>query len=843
MNRVRSISFFKYVNRVILMCLILMMTLGLYGCSTKKVDVSTVMTINSDGSGNRQITMNLKKEDFQKMFPGISWESMIETVTEKCPKEFGFLHSDLEEAYQYTFQLDFESIEDYQKKVQKIIGDVAVVRYEQPQSVFASGMYFEENFTSLAFLNWLFELVEEKGNMQSGSGEALFKVGEVILVDNEKTVKLGPDPIRYDMRIVNPVERIDILTHYLENKSSDRQVIITFNRESAEKNRAQLESWFTRQLPQGVTGDWQSAEDPVFVISGSHMSAASMDSLMQSVLSERDSFVSIRPQPKSKLFDSIFNWEERINLQALTNSEEDKIMLGYYVQGEDGMKISVKHQNADKNIKLENSDRYAGYQKVLESELREVNLVTSVTASYVVNRVGVETKLEDKKTISRNIDLFFQVEPDAEDMEHIFAGISKKAEGYAKVSKKVNEDGSFIAIRIAQTGNVDTLNEGFTQIFNVQGQLQHTVSGKLIDWKHTGIFKDTVDFTKFVENDPAQTQLVYRLTYPSGSRINAESVSSNAGLDKETIVKNEYQAEMDGGAYLSLSMASTIPNKKGRMLLGILIAAAILIPIIIIVVKAVRRMTKRTVGKVTTAFKNFNNSFGPNDQAVLGYDDMKDENAARQPGAEKKAGVGNGAGNRIDGRSESGAGNRADARNESGVGNPTGAGNKSEAEKWIDANKKSDSGKWFVKKKQPDQESGNETDKTAAKNQKKKLAGKDRLKALFAKKKAPEVAYEEQKFEADSIDADGENSIYKRADDENMQMPEAEGFSEIVPSSEDTEGKSAGYVSFEDWKEKGKNINVYDMNYSSAPWRSKNSSVETLDGSINETVDSSEDDL
>lgn len=797
----RSCGFFRYINGIRLAVVVSLALLFLCGCGTKKLDVSTEMAIEQDGSGYRQIRIEFKKEDYQRLFPGISWENTLEIITEKCPKEFGFSHSDMEESYQYTFQMDFESIEDYQKKVQNIVGDAGIVRYEQPHSVFASGMYFEENFTSLAFLNWLYELVEEKGKLAAGTGESLFKVGNVVLIDNGQRVILGSEPIRYDMRVVNPVEQIDVLTHYLENKRCDRQVIIKFEQKAAEKNRAQLESWFTRQLPQGVTGNWQGEGAPVFIISGSNMVDTEVDVLMQSVLSKRDSFVSVNSQPKSKLFDSAFNWVERINLNALTDSDSENIKLGYYVQGGDGMKITVKYQNEDKAIKLENSAEYQGYKKVLESELREVNLETSVTASYVVSRVEMETRLEEKKRISRDIDLFFQIEPDEKDIEHILSKLTKICEGYANVSRKINEDGSFIAIRIAQTGTIDFINEGFTEIFGVKGQMQYDIKGKLLELRHNGTFSDTVDFTKFIENDFAKTQLIYRLIYPSRSRIEG-SVTSNVAVGKDSAVKNEYQAVVDTGTYFYLTMNCSIPNKTGRLILGSLLAAIILIPILLLVIRAIRRMTRRTVGKLTSAFRKFNNSFGPDDQPVLGYEEMQ------QSGTEKPKSP----------RAESDqAGMNRPYRKET---DQTGMGK--------------------------EKTSGKEAEQTNEKAGRKKTNRKKWLNLSFRKKKAPDVAYEEQQFEADTpqtgegkTDMDG--SIYQDA-----KIPEAEGFSEVHPQPEDTEDGIVGYESFDSWTAKGKEGkagNVYDMNYNSAPWRGKNSPLETFDGSINDAVDTSDDDL
>lgn len=53
-------NIFRYVKHITLMCVILMLTLGLYGCGAKKMDVSTTVTIEQDGSGSREIKMGLE---------------------------------------------------------------------------------------------------------------------------------------------------------------------------------------------------------------------------------------------------------------------------------------------------------------------------------------------------------------------------------------------------------------------------------------------------------------------------------------------------------------------------------------------------------------------------------------------------------------------------------------------------------------------------------------------------------------------------------------------------------------------------------------------------------------
>ena len=566
------------IKKMIQMMLVLVcMMLGLSGCGQNTMDIRTELTLKEDGSGSRRMELTMNKQVFETVFEG-SAKSLNEKIQENRPSGVEWTPSDDGEQYIFTCILYFDSLEDYRKKAQKMTGRDVTIEMEQPESVFASGMRYEEDFSSVELLSWLEILLKEEGYLKEGQMTDLFKESSIKVLWKDTDYELESSPVKIDNLVKTPVERIDILTHYMQNKKCSRQVVFTFSKDSMEKNGDAIQSYLKKYTPKNAQLSWtEKNAESLCTVSGENLTSKELNSFMNKIFGESDSFVSAQTQQRAGTFDAASEWSELLDVTAFSYNKE-KVAVGYYIQWDDGMDLTVRRQNSDTAFKLEDSERYGGYQTVIEKEMLSESLVTGISTTYVVEEIEVDMEFQKENYLSRKITLIFQVEPDEEDQETIRKTIARSAEGIAQVTVDEQRSDERFAIVLLQNGSIDELNKGFLAVFNVQGQLSHEAKGDLLEFKHTGSFVDLMDFTNFIGNDPILTTLTYHLTLPAGEQILEDSVSSNVKLKQGTqeINGNQYSCTVEG-AYLSITLSTEVWNMDSVMLFLMILGGVALI--------------------------------------------------------------------------------------------------------------------------------------------------------------------------------------------------------------------------------------------------------------------------
>ena len=566
------------IKKMIQMMLVLVcMMLGLSGCGQNTMDIRTELTLKEDGSGSRRMELTMDKQVFETVFEG-SAKSLNEKIQENRPSGVEWTPSDDGEQYIFTCILYFDSLEDYRTKAKAMTGRDVIIEMEQPESVFASGVRYEEDFSSVELLSWLEILLKEEGYLKEGQMTDLFKESSIKVLWKDTDYELESSPVKIDNLVKTPVERIDILTHYMQNKKCSRQVVFTFSKNSMEKNGDAIQSYLKKYTPKNAQLSWtEKNAESLCTISAENLTSKELNSFMNKIFGESNSFVSAQTQQRAGTFDAASEWSELLDVTAFSYNKE-KVAVGYYIQWDDGMDLTVRRQNSDTAFKLEDSERYGGYQTVIEKEMLSESLVTGISTTYVVEEIEVDMEFQKENYLSRKITLIFQVEPDEEDQETIRKTIARSAEGIAQVTVDEQRSDERFAIVLLQNGSIDELNKGFLAVFNVQGQLSHEAKGDLLEFKHTGSFVDLMDFTNFIGNDPILTTLTYHLTLPAGEQILEDSVSSNVKLKQGTqeINGNQYSCTVEG-AYLSITLSTEVWNMDSVMLFLMILGGVALI--------------------------------------------------------------------------------------------------------------------------------------------------------------------------------------------------------------------------------------------------------------------------
>ncbi len=137
-----------------LIAAILSMVLLLSACSNTKIDVSTSMNISDASfSGTRVMTTGGIKPD--NITAKLSAAEFAETVVKKAPDGMEVTYEKKDGAYYFKFTIEFSSLDDYTKKVEKITGKKPAIEFDTSDTAFSSRIKFTEDFTSEDLLSWI----------------------------------------------------------------------------------------------------------------------------------------------------------------------------------------------------------------------------------------------------------------------------------------------------------------------------------------------------------------------------------------------------------------------------------------------------------------------------------------------------------------------------------------------------------------------------------------------------------------------------------------------------------------------------------------------------------------
>lgn len=211
---------------------------GLSGCGRPVAAVDTLLSLQKDGSGVREMTVvpsGLSEEEEQAL------DKALLGGDELSPG----LHCVKEEGPRYRFTLTFSSPKDYAQKVETLLDRQAVALVSWPDTVLASGVYVTEDFTSADLLSGL---LDGYSFDLSTASTALSAAGVTHTV---------PAAIVYNGLTGYQVDEIRIETENLGDGLFTRTVRFRIPRSTSQALGNDLISYFNARTPQGAQAQWE----------------------------------------------------------------------------------------------------------------------------------------------------------------------------------------------------------------------------------------------------------------------------------------------------------------------------------------------------------------------------------------------------------------------------------------------------------------------------------------------------------------------------------------------------------------------------------------------------------
>ena len=320
----------KIIKVFTAICFGLLTAILLSACSEGST-IDTVLTINNDLSGNRNMNVIIQDNVFNEYFQGTK-DDLVDIVNANCPEPIEWNFTDNDGVMQLNFTLDFISLDDYKQKVEDILGRETDINISVPDSLWVSGIYVDEDFNSADILGWLKDSLITAGFVSESNAEMVFGTGETQVIyggeSNSTSFTIYLDKIDYI-----EIDSIDFLTTVKGIDRYDKKIIFNIPTDSMDKKGDEIREYFNNIKPALATLEEEKELDEiVFSLSQEDMSLKDMDIFEKSILGDEQSNI-VEENVESKFSPFVFSqyYHESIDLSNYVMGDNSFTTCRYYV--------------------------------------------------------------------------------------------------------------------------------------------------------------------------------------------------------------------------------------------------------------------------------------------------------------------------------------------------------------------------------------------------------------------------------------------------------------------------------------------------------------------------------
>ena len=581
----------KKISAIILAAIIALSMLVLASCNQKteeKVDISTTLTVDDSFVGKRTMVMTFPQSVIKT---GSDAETNLEKVVQKyCPNALTPSKGYSDGKIQYSFELAFESKQEYIEKTSRILGAQSLVSFSHPNTIMTQGWKLEENFRSEQLLtDWI-----SQGAKTEGFSGLEFKVEE-----KATSVSLNDDTQRSEPVIsVNclegyPLQRIRIQT--VKKKGSyddskiyyDRTIIFTIAQSTFDSDSENIRKYFTDNTPPASSAEWPISNNSYnYTIKFKNLDQSQMRSYTQKLLHTEYGEVDYMDRSIGSTIlaeQNSYNEELDFSNYIGNNSTNVPIEYLYSVSGttelsecqlyEDGTwriagdfleenqygKLSaIKYNGSYMKLRINDGKQYKAASIEIETvPLEADNLRKTITLKYDRGAGGDEASDYAKSF-----------------MEHL---------GFGAVQSVINNE---CMCTFTTSGAPEALNETFTMIFSGKNSTKFSSEGQFMSLRTMKNYKDHLDLSSVMIGKNAETPVYYKLSAQSGDIVKSFSYTSETSTDKADLSKTEDGAVslLLTGTEFDVEFNVTSPNMSDIIFFSIISGIIVLIAVVLILI-------------------------------------------------------------------------------------------------------------------------------------------------------------------------------------------------------------------------------------------------------------------
>jgi len=480
---------------IILSVLVLAALLCLSGC----VDVATTMTVDQMFAGQRVMTVSFPADQL-KTEGGIA--DVDDLIRGAKPEALSFTRTDSVDPVEYVFTLSFDSLADYEQKVESIIYRDANISFSYVDQPYSQDIRLVEDFDSSDLFLWFDQVINgqkdvieaafgrpvDVKNIWTLKGYTLELAGETYNSTNEKiSYVLGSGDFISDVEMTTVIHGDEQYTRYIEFKFTDG---------SSPEGQSAIIERINGLLPEGGSIEQSAgASGASCTVSFTATTTQQLAALTTNVLEgKRATAVWGDVEDDNQPLTTLNGFEETVDLSAFTT--DDQLGFVYRVVSEAGMPSGMYSKKSGSLISLDaeingNTITYSGNGTLFDFYTVTASVSRAQTITY-----GLVVEGEDE--FIREIRITLPAGSEAEVVSQVEAYYADRGAPNTEIITSGSAEQPYVLITV--TGDATEICAAEDVLFGVspERQLSYVRNGGLFKVKPDATLVDSYDITSLL---------------------------------------------------------------------------------------------------------------------------------------------------------------------------------------------------------------------------------------------------------------------------------------------------------------------------------------------------------
>ncbi len=546
----------KLIKKGVLLLISMFTAMLLVACSSES-PVNSTLDINDDMSGSKTLVVEVSTSQFNEYFNG-TFEDLVNLVNSTKPEALEFSFENTAERQALMFTLNFSSIEDYDAKVNEIIGGDETQNLEVyvPDGMWGSGASVYENIKNTDLLEWLSTAIVDAGYVDSSNSSYIFENGEYTLRINgtENTSSYGMD---FDNVEYGYVGYIKVTTNVYSSCSFDRTYEFYVYNGCKLGDKEALKAYFQEKIGDKGTVELNDTDEYSYIYSVKvlNLDAAGIKAANEALFTNSDfsleysgdngTILSLKYDLNEKFDVAEYLNPDMFFIDVESNYEYNNGYDGnssYYdsiaIQ-DDGTMLFEKSGSICKNCSLNSLNstlEFKGTDSVSEKFEFEIgSMLTDEEAKLIENAINLKMGTSTEAGIA---------------VSEASAEGEIKAKDNLDYSVKINtKEGVFGTVEMS--GNISEAMEGIKRFTGQSADISYVTNYSIMKPKFEKVIEVSVNLSEVARYSSDSFSGEFIINTGSGSKVTYCS-SDTALIDKNTVTaklklgNNHYQIKASG---------------------------------------------------------------------------------------------------------------------------------------------------------------------------------------------------------------------------------------------------------------------------------------------------------
>ena len=515
------------------------------------------------------MTVTANKKTLQKLFHNNNF-SFQSFITANYPKELTWDYAETASAYEVYFFLSFDSLDEYQEKIDALTGIENFSTISRPQTGVKTGFTLSEPDDIMAVFSWFTNALQERTGLNDTDLSVYLSQQTNELVYNGRSYSSANGTLTCAAETILDAKRIDILTQ-LSLDQWNRTIYIIFPDELKD-NATNVKSYLDAIVPDKINAVWNT--DTTWQLTFSADNFTDLCVLTSELFQSSSKSLATESIIAENAMRIVHSYEEPIQFTFFV-PDSGTARARYFYSTDTEATLAAYDEDQNAKPLASTRDGYDGYICLFD-DLVDGGCTYNYNAifQYQPQQITVSTQIKSIQLLTRTIVLSLGEVPKIH--QQLIADTMEKDAGQFGTISYTADDENHLTISFIQTGTPSYIANGFESVFGKPETLDYySQTMALFQPRHTYQFTEHLDFSGFLIQ-PNTTLITLNLQLPSGTTILSDSVNSSFNADASTSGSNYLANTTNDSASVSMALAQPNPAYYLCLLSLLIIVCALL---------------------------------------------------------------------------------------------------------------------------------------------------------------------------------------------------------------------------------------------------------------------------